>query len=150
MTITLQDVSIRDLDVLVNIERQCFVEEAFTKKQIKLLLTDYNSIGLVARQSDEIVGFIIGVICGDDKTTNGHIFTIDVLPSHRRKGIGQMLMIEIERLFAAKGAIASSLEVREGNVAALSLYHKLGYQVLGRLENYYGKAHGVFLKKILG
>ena len=149
MTVSLLDTSIKDLDRLVDIEKQCFVEEAFTKKQINLFLTDYNSLSLVAKKNDEIVGFIIGVIYNDNKTINGHIVTIDVLPSHRREGIGQTLLTELERIFAAKGAKTCYLEVREGNLAALSLYRKLEYRVLGRLENYYGNAHGVCLKKIL-
>jgi len=41
------------------------------------------------------------------------------------------------------------LEVREDNVAAVNLYQKLGYKKVGRLENYYGNAHGLHLKKML-
>jgi len=85
----------------------------------------------------------------DRKAVNGHILTIDVLPSHRRKGVGQMLLQEMESIFVQKGVQACLLEVREGNVAAISLYHKLGYEEIGRLENYYGNAHGIYLKKIL-
>jgi len=55
----------------------------------------------------------------------------------------------MESIFTQKGAQACLLEVREGNVAAIGLYHKLGYEEIGRLENYYGNAHGIYLKKIL-
>ena len=41
------------------------------------------------------------------------------------------------------------LEVREENTAALNLYSKLGYKTIGRLEKYYGTAHGLYLRKIL-
>jgi ribosomal protein S18 acetylase RimI-like enzyme len=41
------------------------------------------------------------------------------------------------------------LEVREDNNAAIKLYHKLGYQTMGKLERYYGKKHGIYLKKAL-
>jgi ribosomal-protein-alanine N-acetyltransferase len=150
MTVTVQDASLKCLERLYEIEKECFVEEAFTKKQISLLLTDYNSISLMAKEEGEIVGFIVGMIYPDGKLVNGHILTIDVLPSHRRKGIGQMLLEEMEKIFVQKGVEACLLEVREGNAAALSLYHKLGYKEIGRLENYYGKAHGIYLKKTLG
>lgn len=149
MTVTVQDASMKCLERLYEIEKECFVEEAFTKKQISLLLTDYNSISLIAKENGEIVGFIVGMIYPSGKVVNGHILTIDVSPSHRRKGIGQMLLQEMENIFIQKGVQACLLEVREGNVAALSLYHKLGYEDIGRLENYYGKAHGICLKKIL-
>jgi ribosomal-protein-alanine N-acetyltransferase len=149
MTVIVQDASVKCLERLYEIEKECFVEEAFTKKQIALLLTDYNSISLTARENGEIVGFIVGMVYPDGKAVNGHILTIDVSPSHRRKGIGQMLLQEMESIFAQKGVQACLLEVREGNVAAISLYHKLGYEEIGRLENYYGNAHGIYLKKIL-
>jgi len=149
MTVTVKDASMKYLERLYEIEKECFLEEAFTKKQISLLLGDYNSIGLIAEENGEIVGFIVGMIYPDGKVVNGHILTIDVSPSHRRKGIGQMLLKEVENVFVQKGVQACLLEVREGNVAAISLYHKLGYKDVGRLENYYGKAHGIYLKKML-
>jgi ribosomal-protein-alanine N-acetyltransferase len=149
MTVTVQDASVKCLERLYEIEKECFAEEAFTKKQIALLLTDYNSISLTARENGEILGFIVGMVYPDRKAVNGHILTIDVSPSHRRKGIGQMLLQEMENIFTQKGVQACLLEVKEGNVAAISLYHKLGYEEIGRLENYYGNAHGIYLKKIL-
>jgi ribosomal-protein-alanine acetyltransferase len=149
MTVTVQDASVKYLDRLYEIEKECFVEEAFTKRQIAQLLTDYNSISLIARENGEIVGFIVGMMYPDRKAVNGHILTIDVSPSHRRKGIGQMLLQEMESIFAQKGVQACLLEVREDNIAAISLYHKSGYKEIGRLENYYGNAHGIYLKKVL-
>jgi ribosomal-protein-alanine acetyltransferase len=149
MTVTVEDASVKYLDRLYEIETECFGEEAFTKKQIAQLLTDYNSISLIARENGEIVGFIVGMVYPDRKAINGHILTIDVSPSHRRKGIGQKLLQEIESIFSQKGVQACILEVREDNVAATGLYRKLGYKEVGRLENYYGNANGIYLKKIL-
>lgn len=150
MTLIMEDGSLKYLDRLYEIETECFVEEAFTKKQIALLLTDYNSISLVAREDGEIVGFIIGVIYPDGRTLSGHIVTIDVSPPHRRKGIGQTLLQETECIFVEKGVLTCLLEVREDNTPAMGLYRKLGYKEIGRLENYYGNAHGIYLKKVLG
>lgn len=149
MTVTVEDASIRHLDRLYEIEMECFEEEAFTKRQIVQLLTDYNSVGLVARENDRILGFIIAMIYVDRNALSGHILTIDVSPAHRRKGIGQMLLQEIEKIFKTKGVKTSHLEVREDNVAAISLYTKLGYQKIGKLKNYYGNAHGIYFKKVL-
>lgn len=149
MTVTVEDASVKYLDRLYEIETECFGEEAFAKKQIAQLLTDYNSISLVARENGEIVGFLMGMIYPDRKAINGHILTIDVSPSHRRKGIGKMLLQEMESIFSQKSVQACLLEVREDNVAAISLYRKLGYKEVGRLENYYGNANGIYLKKIL-
>ena len=149
MGLVVEDASVQDLDELYRIETDCFEREAFTKQQIAHLLTDYNSISLVARIDSNIVGFIIGMIYMERKSSAGHILTIDVSPLHRRKGVAEKLLGEIERVFTEKGVKASHLEVREDNVAALRLYQKLGYVIVGRLRNYYRNAHGIYLRKVL-
>jgi ribosomal-protein-alanine N-acetyltransferase len=149
MTLTIEDASIRQLDKLYEIETKCFKKEAFTKHQIAQLLEDYNSVSLVAKLDAEIVGFIIGMIYLERNALAGHILTIDVLPSHRRKGIAQRLLQEIEKIFRAKGVKSCRLEVREDNIAAIGLHLKLGYQKMAKLKGYYGNIHGIYLRKDL-
>jgi ribosomal-protein-alanine N-acetyltransferase len=145
----IEKASIDDLDRLYEIELKCFETEAFTKQQIAYLLTDSNSEGLVSRVKGQIVGFVIGKTHMDKKPATGQILTIDVSPEHRRKGIGQRLLQQIEKTFKDKGVEICRLEVRENNFVALSLYHKFGYKMVGRLENYYGNAHGIRFRKVL-
>jgi len=149
MPITIEDASIRHLDKLYEIEMECFEREAFTKQQIAHLLTDYNSVSLVAKVNSEIIGFIIGIIYLERNSPTGHILTIDISPIYRRKGIAQKLLQEIEKIFKEKGVKACRLEVREDNIAALRLYQKFGYKKVAKLKNYYGNAHGIYLKKDL-
>ena len=149
MTITIEDASTKDLDQLYEIETACFRREAFTKKQIAQLLMDYNSISLLARYSGKAVGFIIGRISVEEEGLAGHILTLDVLPAQRGRGIGRRLLHELESIFAQKNISESYLEAREDNVAALRLYERMGYEKIGKLKNYYGDAHGVYLKKVL-
>ena len=149
MRIEIETATIKLLDRLFEIEKHSFEKEAFTKTEIAYLLTDYNAIGLAARVNGEIVGFAIGRIDAAKGTPYGHILTIEALPSHRRKGIAEKLLTDLEALFKEKGAKESRLEVREDNAAAISLYEKLGYKRVGKLERYYGDAHGLYLKKTL-
>jgi ribosomal-protein-alanine N-acetyltransferase len=149
MLAKIKKASIEHLDRLCEIEMKCFETEAFTKQQIAYLLTDSNSVTFVSKVKDEIVGFVIGKTYMDKKPAAGQILTIDVSPKHRRKGIGQRLLHEIEKTLKDKGVKICYLEVRENNFVALSLYQKLGYKRIGRLENYYGNAHGIRLRKAL-
>ena len=149
MAVTIEDLSIRDLDRLHEIEKQCFKDEAFTKEQIVQLLKEYNSIGLVARADGRIVGFVLGMIHVDRKAMHGHILTIDISPTYRRRRVGQRLLQEMENIFKQKGVKTSHLEVREDNAAAISLYIALGYKEIGKLENYYGNTHGIYFEKVL-
>jgi ribosomal-protein-alanine N-acetyltransferase len=149
MPVSIEDAVLKDLDRLYEIETECFGEEAFTKVQIAQLLRSYNSIGLVARVEGQIVGFAIGDIYVDGRVLQGHICTIEVLPNFRRQGLGEKLLQEIEAIFRQKKVRASALEVREDNIPAIWLYRKLGYDTIGRLKNYYGSAHGLYLEKTL-
>lgn len=149
MEIKIETASIRLLDRLCEIEEQCFDREAFTKRQIAYLLADYNTIALVAKVNCDIAGFIIAQVEIEDDTLYGHIITINVAPSYRRKGIAGKMLKETEEILKQKSMRECRLEVREDNNAALKLYQKSGYQKIGRLEKYYGKKHGLYLKKDL-
>jgi ribosomal-protein-alanine N-acetyltransferase len=149
MTITIETARMHHLNKLREIEKECFHTEAFTKQQISNLLTDYNSISLVAKGEDQIVGFIMGSVCFERNSLTGHILTIDVLTEYRGKQIGTKLLQEMEKLFRERGIMVCRLEVREDNLAALGLYRKFGYAEIGRLKNYYGSAHGIYLQKTL-
>jgi ribosomal-protein-alanine N-acetyltransferase len=149
MDIKIENVSIRLLDKLYEIEKQCFDQEAFSKQQLAYLLTDYNTIRLAARVNGEIAGFAIARVDIERTMPIGHIVTVDITPAYRRKGIAQKILHEIEAIFQERGIKESMLEVREDNVAALNLYQNLGYRKVGKLEQYYGNAHGIQLKKAL-
>jgi ribosomal-protein-alanine acetyltransferase len=149
MDIKLADITIQIIDKLCEIEKQCFEHEAFTKQQLAYLITDYSTFGLTAIVNSEIAGFAIAQVNIRRNVTFGHILTIDVAPAYRRKGIAQKMLQEIEAMFRARGINECRLEVRENNVAALNLYTKLGYAKIGKLEKYYGRAHGLYLKKSL-
>jgi ribosomal-protein-alanine acetyltransferase len=149
MEIKIETASIKLLDKLNKIEEQCFDQEAFTKRQIAYLLTDYNTITLVAKAGSDIAGFIIAQIEIENNILFGHIITINVAPPYRRKKIASKMLKEIEDILKQKGMSECHLEVREDNTAALKLYLSNGYQKIGRLEKYYGKAHGLYLKKTI-
>jgi ribosomal-protein-alanine N-acetyltransferase len=147
MKVTIEPASIRLLEELYRIEKLSFDTEAFAKREIAYLLSDTATLGLIARIGSEIVGFLIARTNMEEDKMFGHIFTLDVAPSYRRKGVAQRLLEELESLLKKRQIVECRLEVREDNVAALNLYLKLGYKRLARLENYYGGTHGLYLRK---
>ena len=149
MEVKIETATITLLDKLFEIEEQCFDQEAFSKRQISYLLTDYNTVALIAKTDKDIIGFIIAQVEVEENTEFGHLITINVTPKCRRQGTATKLLNEIENLLKQKGITESRLEVREDNKPAIKLYLKLGYQTVGILENYYGKKHGLYLKKML-
>jgi ribosomal-protein-alanine N-acetyltransferase len=149
MEIKIETATIRLLDQLYAIEEQCFSEEAFSKRQIAYLLTDYNTIALAAKNNADIAGFIIAQIDVEENTEYGHIITLNIAPNYRRKRVATKLLQEIQTLLKQRGINECHLEVREDNHAAIKLYQTVGYQTVGKLERYYGKKHGLYLKKTL-
>jgi ribosomal-protein-alanine N-acetyltransferase len=149
MEIKIETATIKLLDQLFRIEEKCFDQEAFSKRQISYLLTDYNSIALVSKAHNNLAGFIIVQVEVEESTEFGHIITINVAPDFRRRKIATKMLYEIENILKQKGINEVRLEVREDNHAAIKLYQTLGYQTAGRLERYYGTKHGFHLKKTL-
>jgi len=150
MALIINGASRDDLETLHTIEQQCFTGEAWSKRQIAMFLQARDSVTLAARENDEILGFVIGLVNQYDGMKIGHIVTIDVSPKHRRRGIGKTLLSSIEQEFKNAGVKVSYLEVREDNIAALRLYRRAGYSEFELLENYYSRGgHGLRLEKNL-
>ncbi|MBS7287569.1 MAG: GNAT family N-acetyltransferase [Candidatus Freyarchaeota archaeon] len=135
-----------DLEELYLIERVCFPKHYFSKYFLRILLEYPSSLAFVAVVSDRTVGFVVGVI---EEEGEGRIYTLDVLPDFRRRGIGGMLLEKLEEEFAKRGVVKCRLEVMEGNVPALQLYSKKGYRQVGVIKGYYGDRNGLVMEKAL-
>ena len=70
-------------------------------------------------------------------------------PSHRRKHIAQSMLSRLLDLAGERGVGQVTLEVRESNLAARSLYQKLGFAEEGLRRNFYEKPveHAVIMWK---
>lgn len=66
-----------------------------------------------------------------------HLLNITVSPKLRKLGLGSRIMTSIESVSAQQNIPRIILEVRPSNTAAISLYHKLGYEQIGIRKNYY-------------
>jgi ribosomal-protein-alanine N-acetyltransferase len=66
-----------------------------------------------------------------------HIATLAVHPEFRRRGFARRLLHTALSVAYNEGAERSLLEVRAGNQAALSIYKKMGYEIVGRRAHYY-------------
>jgi ribosomal-protein-alanine N-acetyltransferase len=90
---------------------------------------------VVRRPGDEVVAYIIYWHIREDVQVNN----VAVRPDCRGLGLGEaMVRFAIAKVRAA-GAEFMTLEVRPSNAAAVTLYKKLGFEVLGVRKNYYTK-----------
>jgi ribosomal-protein-alanine N-acetyltransferase len=84
--------------------------------------------------SDVLVGFIVVHTVYE----TGHIVNFAVDPEWRRKGVGSELLLAALRHSMDRGCSVLTLEVRESNLGAQSLYLRFGFEVLGYRARYYG------------
>lgn len=70
-----------------------------------------------------------------------HVTTVTVSPEHRRKGLGEKLVVELLLRAKENGMTCSTLEVRAGNLPAKALYEKLGFSVVATRKRYYPDNH---------
>jgi ribosomal-protein-alanine N-acetyltransferase len=80
-----------------------------------------------------VVGAALGVLLVDE----AHVVDVAVATPHRRRGIGAALVSRLDADLRARGATATTLEVRPSNTAALALYARLGFVAEGRRPRYY-------------
>jgi ribosomal-protein-alanine N-acetyltransferase len=90
---------------------------------------------VVRRPGDEVVAYIVFWQIRDDVQVNN----IAVHPDCRGLGIGEALMRFAVAKVRGEGASLMTLEVRPSNTAAVTLYRKLGFEILGTRKNYYTK-----------
>jgi [ribosomal protein S18]-alanine N-acetyltransferase len=136
----------RDLAQIVQIEGLCFLEEtAFPPKMFAYLIR--YAVAIVACEPENnVLGFIIGYTSGKA----GAVYTLDVHPSCRRKGVGIKLLLALEEKLAHLGAQAIRLEAALDKTGAVELYRKAGYQERELVRNYYGRGnHAVRMWKDL-
>lgn len=124
-----------DFEDLYRIDSACFERGiAYSRRELRHYIWQRGSLTLVAEEQGKPIGFII---VRREAGRYGHVITIDVLPEHRRRGIGSRLMAEAESWLARRGARAVYLEAAADNLAAIDFYRKLGYVEAGRIAGYY-------------
>jgi [ribosomal protein S18]-alanine N-acetyltransferase len=88
----------------------------------------------VIEQDGEVAGYAFCWVVFEQ----AHLINIAIAAEHRGEGLGEALLVHVLRQARAQGAEAMHLEVRAANEAAIGLYLKYGFEVLGRKDKYYG------------
>ncbi len=82
---------------------------------------------------NRVIGYIISWVIGEDVQINN----IAIHPDFRRMGVGEQVLRQVIEQVRFRGARLITLEVRPSNPAALALYKKLGFKLLGIRKGYY-------------
>ncbi|AFK87617.1 MULTISPECIES: ribosomal protein S18-alanine N-acetyltransferase [Thermoanaerobacterium] len=122
-----------DIDKVMEIEYLSFSVpwsfESFVMEVTKNRCAHY----IVAEVDGKVAGYGGFWVVVDE----GHITNIAVHPDFRGQGVGSAIVEGLIELAKTKGITSMTLEVRESNLVAQSLYKKYGFKPVGKRKGYY-------------
>jgi ribosomal protein S18 acetylase RimI-like enzyme len=93
-----------------------------------LWLADLNPVGIIGQA---FVSLKSGRVALADGRTRAYVYAFRVKPAYRGQGVGTQIMSAIEADLRNRRYQYISLNVAKNNTAALRLYERLGYVVIG-------------------
>lgn len=137
-----------DLDTLYRIDQTCFPPGvSYSRQELESFIVQRRAVTWVAEAGEETIGFLVA---HREPQQKGHIITIDVVESRRRRGVGGALMDAAEAWADHSELTLIYLETAVDNVAAQSFYERRGYEKFRTIENYYrnGAAAWLMVKRL--
>lgn len=97
-----------------------------SKQMMKEQMKAFPELFIGAFHEKKLVGVVIGSYEGRMK---GWINRLAVDPEHRRKGVAQQLMRQVEKALVKRGVAVFCALIETPNKESLSLFQKMGYTV---------------------
>src|SRR5689334_6618084 len=112
-----------------------FPSDRLSDRAIRRFLRAPSARVLVAQDARQLLGNLVLLTRRGSRVARVYSLVVD--HPGRGRGIAKRLVGEAEAAARAAGCEAISLEVREDNTAARSLYRRLGYAETARLAGFY-------------
>jgi ribosomal protein S18 acetylase RimI-like enzyme len=135
-----------DVDQLAALEIDLFHTDRCSKKNLRYLIK--HSHVIVAKQpgADNILGY--AVLLSRKNSKKMRIYSFGVVAAVRNQGLAGRLLEQLERIVKKAQHRMLTLEVSDGNTAAISLYKKHGFEQYGfRLGYYEDGGHAILMRK---
>lgn len=129
--ITVTNIEYRHIKDIARLEEVCF-----STPWSEQTITDAYKTGtrfFVAEKSGAVLGYV-GISAIIDE---GYITNIAVFPEYRKQGVATALLENLFEFAKQNSLSFISLEVRESNTPAISLYEKFGFAVEGKRKGFY-------------
>lgn len=137
-----------DIPLLAAMEIELFRTDRCSKKSLRYLI-DHAHI-IVAREAatTRIVGYAI--LLSRKNSRKMRIYSFGIAAAARQRGVAGKMIQVLEDIVKNKKCTTLTLEVSDGNTAAIALYRKHGFQQYGfRLGYYEDGGHAILMKKII-
>ncbi|MGI6576657.1 MAG: ribosomal protein S18-alanine N-acetyltransferase [Eubacteriales bacterium] len=133
MEIRIKPMTFDHLDQMVELENRCF-SIPWSREMLSDELINEHAIYYVAvTEDDTLIGYIGMHVVFDQ----AYITNIAVSPDFRQLGIGKALLSRAIETCKDMDVVSTTLEVRESNEIALSLYRSFGFKPVGKRISYY-------------
>jgi ribosomal-protein-alanine N-acetyltransferase len=148
VSVSIRQYDSHDFAALYKLDQACFPPGiSYSKTMLRYFLAQPAAECLVAADGARIIGFLIS----EENPPLGHIITLDVAESHRRRGVGTLLLRESEEHLAFRGVRTVLLETATNNEAGIAFWERHGYRREAVLKNYYsGRMDAYEMRKRLG
>ncbi|MGK7919509.1 MAG: ribosomal protein S18-alanine N-acetyltransferase [Trichodesmium sp.] len=151
--ITIQTMSSTDIPLVVELDQLCFgglwnaqgyqreLESPNSDLLILVMSQNQQKIASTSSKFESEFSYnhksIIGIGCLWAILEEAHITILGIHPQYQGLGFGQLLLYTLMNSAWQRGLERATLEVAISNTTALSLYHKFGFQDVGRRRGYY-------------
>ena len=125
-----------DIDAVMAIELSVYAYP-WTKR----IMSDCLRVGYHCRIG-EVDGTVAGYCIMSTGADEAHILNLCVANEFQRRGLGQVLLSNMLDEAKQCGIENVFLEVRPSNLAAISLYERLGFNQIGTRKDYYPAKKG--------
>ncbi len=110
-----------------------YIDCPWTLQQIESEISSDGAVFLTAEFDGEFCGYVSGAIAADECEMSN----IAVSEKYRRRGVGRALMREFIKILRERSVRSVFLLVRDDNTAAVELYSKFGFEIVGTRHGYY-------------
>ena len=144
--VTCRAVLTLDLPDVVTLDHRCFgglwSEDGY-RREIESPNSDL--LALEITHPGEESGTIIGIGCAWAILEEAHITILGIDPTYQGRGLGQWLLTCLLGIASDRGLTHATLEVRQSNHIAQTIYAKFGFTVAGERRNYYADGESAFI-----
>lgn len=134
--ISIRPCTFKEMDQILNIEKSCFQEDAWSRDFINYAMDTYYVKGIFFNEK---------LIAYGACHVQGQIMNVDnlaVLPEYRGKGLGKLLLLHMMQLAEDKNCPGVLLQVNVNNSRAIEIYRKVGFETVRLLKGYYQRKRG--------
>jgi ribosomal-protein-alanine N-acetyltransferase len=112
--------------------------DAWTEADYSDEISRLDSIFLKAMEDGTLVGFLVArIVPGTTERPDAELYNIAVLPTRKRQGIGNRLIVALSERLVNSGVSNVWLEVRESNSEAIAFYRSHGFRSEITRANFY-------------